>query len=282
MTLRSLIASVLVLSSSLVPLTLGATAQETEMQPPLPLTIDFETQGCGRFKTEAYYRTEFHFVNICRGEAGYIMVVTDNDGLGRERVPVEKQTTAEGTTFSGESDRGIQYRINKQQFTIVFPDQKPYTETVQRVSLTGLNSIPSSTQSNTQSNTQPSIKPSTKPAPQPVPLPSAVVTGNIVYRQRIALPPNAVVKVRLQDVSRADAPAVLLAEQTILTNGKQVPIPFSLTYNLSQIQARNTYAVSAQIWVDNQLMWVSPTSNEVITRGNPSTNVEIMMTQVRG
>ena len=41
------------------------------------------------------------------------------------------------------------------------------------------------------------------------------VTGSVTYRERIALPPTAVVQVRLVDVSRADAPAVLIAEQVI-------------------------------------------------------------------
>ncbi|MDQ3175872.1 MAG: YbaY family lipoprotein, partial [Acidobacteriota bacterium] len=39
---------------------------------------------------------------------------------------------------------------------------------------------------------------------------SATVTGTVTYRQRIAMPPGAVVEVSLLDVSRADAPAVVL------------------------------------------------------------------------
>ena len=43
------------------------------------------------------------------------------------------------------------------------------------------------------------------------------VTGSVTYRERIALPPSAVVTVKLLDVSRADAPAELIAEQVIAT-----------------------------------------------------------------
>jgi hypothetical protein len=39
------------------------------------------------------------------------------------------------------------------------------------------------------------------------------VTGSVTYRERIALSPYAVVQVQLMDVSRVDAPAILLAEQ---------------------------------------------------------------------
>lgn len=53
------------------------------------------------------------------------------------------------------------------------------------------------------------------------------VIGTVTYRPRIALPPNAVVEVSLVDVSRADAPAITLAGQSIVTGGRQVPIPSS-------------------------------------------------------
>jgi len=38
-------------------------------------------------------------------------------------------------------------------------------------------------------------------------LTDAYVTGTATYLQRIALPPNAVITVRIEDVSKADAPA---------------------------------------------------------------------------
>jgi hypothetical protein len=105
------------------------------MQPPLPLTIDFETQGCGRLPSEAYYRTEFHFVNICRGEASLQMVVTDADGLGRERLPAEKTTNG----FAGTSDRGTHYEITPTQFTLQFQGQTPATEKVSLASIGSAN-----------------------------------------------------------------------------------------------------------------------------------------------
>ncbi len=53
------------------------------------------------------------------------------------------------------------------------------------------------------------------------------VTGTAAYRERIALPPDAVLEVSLEDVSRADAPADLIARTTVDPAG-QVPIPFSI------------------------------------------------------
>ena len=37
--------------------------------------------------------------------------------------------------------------------------------------------------------------------------------GEVMYRERIALPPNAVLSVQLADVSLADAPATMIGEQ---------------------------------------------------------------------
>lgn len=261
--MRSLIVSVLAVLSSVLPLATIASAQETEMQPPEPLTINFEKQGCGRFKQEAYYRTEFHFVNICRGEANLQMVVTDNDGLGRERFAVEKQTRTDGIQYSGTSDRGIGYAINNKIFTINFTDQRPSQEAVKKVVFTGLAIAGGNA----------------KPVSQLNPV-NATVTGVVTYRQRIALPPNAVVEVKLQDVSRADAAAIVLDSQTIQTNGKQVPIPFTLEYDPTKINPSHSYAVSARISVDGKLRWINTSRYSVITGNNPTSNVTVMVNQV--
>ncbi len=98
----------------------------------------------------------------------------------------------------------------------------------------------------------------------------STVTGTVTYLPRIALPANAVVEVSLVDVSRADAPATTLASQSIITGGRQVPIPFELVYNPEQIEPRFTYAVQARITVDGQLRFINTTQFAVITQGNPS------------
>ena len=43
-----------------------------------------------------------------------------------------------------------------------------------------------------------------------------MVTGTVAYRERMALPSDAVVEVRLSDVSRQDVAAPLIAETTVL------------------------------------------------------------------
>jgi uncharacterized lipoprotein YbaY len=136
-------------------------------------------------------------------------------------------------------------------------------------------------------NQLPSEAPGPQPAPAQIPGPTTgaqpaagtSVTGTVTYRERMALPANAVVQVSLQDISRADAPAVVLGEQTIETGGRQVPIPFAIPYDAATIDQRMTYAVRARITVDGQLMFTSTTANLVITRGHP-TDVEIVVQRV--
>lgn len=111
----------------------------------------------------------------------------------------------------------------------------------------------------------------------------ATLTGEVTYRQRIALPPEAVVKVQLQDVSLADAPATTLASHTIRPASKQVPIPFALRYDASGIDARHTYAVRAEIRdASGALIWTTDTTYPVLTRGAPSDNVIVSLVQVSG
>ncbi|MBP7608127.1 MAG: YbaY family lipoprotein [Steroidobacteraceae bacterium] len=105
------------------------------------------------------------------------------------------------------------------------------------------------------------------------------VTGSITYRERIALPPSAVVIVKLVDVSLADAPAVLIAEQAIATAGRQVPFEFALAYDASRIQPSHTYAVQVRIEDGGKLLFISDTVNRVITRDAPI-HVDIVVRKI--
>jgi len=108
-----------------------------------------------------------------------------------------------------------------------------------------------------------------------------VISGTITYRQRMALPPNAVVTVKLVDVSRADAPSVTIVEQRVDTAGKQVPFSFDFAYDRTKIIDRNSYAVQAEIRDGGRLIFVTDTAYPVITQGNPR-NVEIVLVPVGG
>jgi len=71
------------------------------------------------------------------------------------------------------------------------------------------------------------------------------VSGTVAYRERIAMPENANLTIQLQDTSRADAPAQVIAQQEITFAGRQVPVPFELAYEPAKIDPKHTYSISA-------------------------------------
>jgi heat shock protein HslJ len=90
-----------------------------------------------------------------------------------------------------------------------------------------------------------------------------------------------VVQVQLSDVSRQDAPAMVVAETTITPAGRQVPIPFELHYGADAIDQKHSYAVRATIRSGDQLLYTTNTAAPVITRGNP-TQVPLMLVRASG
>ncbi|HEX5691199.1 MAG TPA: YbaY family lipoprotein [Roseiflexaceae bacterium] len=108
----------------------------------------------------------------------------------------------------------------------------------------------------------------------------AKVTGEVLYRERIALPPSAVLKVQLQDVSFADAPATVLAEQVIQPMGKAPPYAFELAYDSAKIDERNSYAVRAEIRDGDRLLFVTTERYAVITQGNPSSGLTLVLQMI--
>jgi putative lipoprotein len=98
----------------------------------------------------------------------------------------------------------------------------------------------------------------------------ATVSGTASYLQRIAMSPDAVLIVQLQDVSQADLSAKVIAEQKITFGQRQVPIPFELTFDPAKIDPKHSYSVSARILTGNDLRFTSDKSYPVLTQGNPS------------
>ena len=106
------------------------------------------------------------------------------------------------------------------------------------------------------------------------------VTGTVTYLQRIALPPDAVLTVQIEDVSLADAPAQVIGEQVIKEPG-QVPIPFAVEYRYRDIEDSHRYAMRARIEdVEGNSLFINDTSVPVLTQGFPTEDVEIIVVPV--
>jgi putative lipoprotein len=106
------------------------------------------------------------------------------------------------------------------------------------------------------------------------------ITGTLTLPARVALPPQAVVRVSLRDVSRADAPAPEIAALDLQPK-HQPPLPFVLRYEKARIHPAHTYAVSARVLVDGRLAFITTRVYPVITRGAPRT-VEMILEPVGG
>jgi putative lipoprotein len=104
--------------------------------------------------------------------------------------------------------------------------------------------------------------------------------GEVFYLQRIALPPNATLSVSLQDVSLADAPAVVLDEQTGPVKS-QVPLPFHLSYDPAQVKPGHRYSVSARIEVNGELMFITTEHHSVQLDGNDPQPLKIRVDAAR-
>lgn len=89
---------------------------------------------------------------------------------------------------------------------------------------------------------------------------SLVVTGSATYRERMAAPKGSVLKVELSDTSRADAPAISLADWSDSLDDGGVPKRFTLRVN-DTLDPRMTYTLRATVkGPDGTLLWTTDTA----------------------
>lgn len=82
------------------------------------------------------------------------------------------------------------------------------------------------------------------------------MTTNVFYLQRIALPPGAQVSVLLEDISKQDAPAEVIAETTIIA-ASAPPYQLDVSYNAAQIKPLHRYALRAEITLAGEVLFTN-------------------------
>jgi putative lipoprotein len=92
------------------------------------------------------------------------------------------------------------------------------------------------------------------------------VTGTITWASGEPLPADAVVSVQLRDISRADAPAPLVALQEI-TSATTPPMAFSLQMPATGIDPRASLSIGVRITSGDRLIYISDTVNPVPVTG---------------
>ena len=90
-----------------------------------------------------------------------------------------------------------------------------------------------------------------------------VLTGTAFYRERIAMPPDAVLTVQLQDISRADAPAQVVAQTQKIFGQQQVPLAYRLEVPRTGLDPRMRYALRATVRVDGELRFSTTQAHPV-------------------
>jgi uncharacterized lipoprotein YbaY/heat shock protein HslJ len=92
--------------------------------------------------------------------------------------------------------------------------------------------------------------------------PGASVGGSATYRERMALPPDAVFEAYLEETARADVPATVVASTRV--QSPKVPIAFTIAYDPSRIDARQRYVVRGRITAHGQLLFTSDSAHPVL------------------
>jgi putative lipoprotein len=95
------------------------------------------------------------------------------------------------------------------------------------------------------------------------------IGGTVSYLARIALPPDAILIIRVLDTARAGAPARVLVEQRYELNGAQVPIPFSATIDRDLIGKKARLSVNARIEQQGKLRFISDRAYPPLKDGQP-------------
>ena len=107
------------------------------------------------------------------------------------------------------------------------------------------------------------------------------VSVTATYRERIMLPPGHTLTVKVEDVSRADAPSRVIAETRQALDGRAPPYAVTLSVPNDKIDSRMEYAARAEIRdPSGALRFTTDTRHSVLTRG-ASNRADIVMVGVR-
>ncbi|MBS4046771.1 MAG: YbaY family lipoprotein [Alphaproteobacteria bacterium] len=108
---------------------------------------------------------------------------------------------------------------------------------------------------------------------------SYAVNGTVSYRERLILPADSVIVVRLEDVTRGQAYPDVISEQRIVPNSAAVT-QFALPYQYGTLNPNATYVVNAWIEQGGRIMFRNNKVYQVLTKTAPSSNIHVELEQV--
>ncbi len=92
------------------------------------------------------------------------------------------------------------------------------------------------------------------------------IEGSITYREFYTLPQNAVATVELREILRPGAPPVTLARKSVYPIS-QIPIPYEIEFDPSQIDSRRQYVLHATITSGDQTLFTTRRDVPVMQNG---------------
>jgi putative lipoprotein len=108
---------------------------------------------------------------------------------------------------------------------------------------------------------------------------SYAVSGTVSYRERLILPADSVIVVRLEDVTRGQSYPEVVSEQRIVPNSMAVT-SFSLPYQYGSINPNATYVVNAWIEQGGRVLFRNNKVYQVLTKTAPSSGINVELEQV--
>jgi putative lipoprotein len=109
----------------------------------------------------------------------------------------------------------------------------------------------------------------------------AAITGVITHTHRMTIPIGYVVTIQIEDTTKADATGKKIAEQVIKSQGEAIPMPFEVVYDPGKINPNHTYSVHVKIEDSaGKMLFTNNISVPVITNGNPTQNIDVVVVLV--
>lgn len=108
--------------------------------------------------------------------------------------------------------------------------------------------------------------------------------GTVTKLDRMALQPGTIVKVMLVDAARADAPAIEIASQELVTTDTQMPLNFLLRYAPDRVLPRgNSYRLQARAMSPaGKLLYVTDRAHFVLEEDVPPQPADLLLARVGG
>ncbi len=104
------------------------------------------------------------------------------------------------------------------------------------------------------------------------------LTGLIDHPHQMTLGDGMTVIVRIEDTTKAGAPGKKIAEEIIKGQGDIIPMPFAIVYDPGKINETHKYSLTVKIQDSTGVvLYTSQSSVPVITQGNPTRDIDVVI-----